>query len=160
MRLNLCPCQRWRFSIYTPKVNLPLPFAFESPSSKLRMCIISQWIGRLGREFSHPSPLPLSQFPGLRSGLSCSCDLCHSFSNAGSLIYCTRPGIKPSSQCSREACWSCYATVGMPTFNSMLFKWLSCFLYKWCGKKHLDFKRWVLISHKLGNLSYDNIDVG
>ena len=76
------------------------------------------------------------------------------------LIHCTRSGTKPASQCSREACWSCFDTVGMPTCNSILFKWLSCFLHKWFGKKHLDFKRWLLINHKLGNLSHDYIDVG
>ena len=37
-------------------------------------------------------------FLGQVSNLSCSCNLCHSFNNAGSLSHCTRPGIEPWSQ--------------------------------------------------------------
>ena len=42
------------------------------------------------------------EFPAQGSDLSYSCDLCHSHSNAGSLIHCTRPGIEPVSQRCRD----------------------------------------------------------
>ena len=50
--------------------------------------------------FGHPRRM---EFPGQGSDLSCSCDLCHSCSNMGSLTYCAGPGIEPTSQRSREA---------------------------------------------------------
>ena len=40
----------------------------------------------------------IRKFPSQGSNLSCSCDLCHSCTNARSLTHCTRPGIKPELQ--------------------------------------------------------------
>ena len=41
-------------------------------------------------------------FPGQVSDLSCICNLCYSYSTAGSLTHCARLGIKPASQHCRE----------------------------------------------------------
>ena len=43
------------------------------------------------------------EFSGQGSDLSCSCNLPHSCSNAESLTHCVEPGIKPLSQCCRDA---------------------------------------------------------
>ena len=40
------------------------------------------------------------EFPGQGSDPRCSCDLCHSYGNAGSLTHSARSGIEPVSQCS------------------------------------------------------------
>ena len=42
-------------------------------------------------------------FPGQRSDLSCSCDLCQSCGNAGSSTHCAGLGIEPASQLSQDA---------------------------------------------------------
>ena len=43
------------------------------------------------------------EFLGQGSDLSCSCDLCSSCCNTGSLTHCASQGIKPASQHSRDA---------------------------------------------------------
>lgn len=43
------------------------------------------------------------ELPGQWSDPSCSCKLCHSYSNAGSLTYYAGPGIKPAFHYSRGA---------------------------------------------------------
>ena len=42
------------------------------------------------------------EFPAQGSDPSCSFDLCHGFSNAGSLTLCAGLGIEPASQCSKD----------------------------------------------------------
>ena len=63
--------------------------------------------------------LPMAYgFPGQGSTPSCSCDLCLTWGKAKSLTHCAKLGLKPVSQCSRNAagplvpqqgCQSCHA---------------------------------------------------
>ena len=56
------------------------------------------WGGGGGSPQAYEAPSP-----GIRSDLSCSCDLSHSYGNAGSLTHCAGLGLEPTSQPSQDA---------------------------------------------------------
>ena len=75
--------------------------------------------------FSFLAPLQQMEFPGQESKPSCSCNLCHSCSNAGSLTHCARPGIDHTSQHSRNTADPAVPhSAGTPP-NTY---WLDCFV--------------------------------
>ena len=54
------------------------------------------------------------QFPGQGSNPSCTCDLSHSCSSAGSLVRCTGPGIEPVPPQGQAGSLVHHATAGSP----------------------------------------------